>query len=193
MIRTRSLFLLFLVVVALIALALTPSTAIGDADPLLSKSRDVTARFASELQTAVQDAMATGGPVVAIGVCKDVAPQIASKLSRDTGAKVSRTSLKYRNPGNAPEAWQTAVLRDFDAQAITESPAEVFDRTGKYGAHYMKAIPMGPLCLTCHGSELPADVQERLSQDYPHDQARGYSLGDVRGAFSVTWPDAPTE
>lgn len=193
MARTRPLYLLLLVVVTLVALALMPSTAIGDDDPLLAKSRDVTARFAAELRTALQDAMAAGGPVAAIGVCKDVAPEIAAKLSRETGANVHRTSLRYRNPGNAPEPWQTAVLNDFDIRAATELPAQFFARSGNNGARYMQAITTGPLCLTCHGADLQPDVQERLSRDYPEDLARGYSIGDVRGAFSVTWPDAAVD
>lgn len=166
------------------------ATALADDDPLLAKSRETTARFAADLQAALQEAMAAGGPVVAIGVCRDVAPQIASELSRQTGAKVSRTSLKFRNPANAPEPWQAAVLHEFDA---ADSSGEHFEPDGSHGARYMKAIPTGGLCLACHGTSLPADVQERLDEDYPHDRARGYEPGQVRGAFSVTWPDAAAE
>ncbi len=52
----------------------------------------------------------------------------------------------------------------------------------------MKAIPTGPVCLVCHGSELSPDVRAALDEHYPHDRARGYQLDDIRGAFSITWP-----
>ena len=55
----------------------------------------------------------------------------------------------------------------------------------------MKAIPTGGICLTCHGTGLSPDIDAVLSQSYPHDLARGYEVGDVRGAFSVTWPAEP--
>lgn len=162
------------------------SAGIADDDPLFSKSRGITATFAENLQAALKEAMASGGPVAAIDVCKDLAPAIASELSRESGAKVSRTSLKFRNPGNAPEPWQTEVLRMFNDSDTTK---EFFERTENNETRYMKAIPTGSLCLTCHGSELPKAIQDRLAQDYPHDRAIGYQLGDIRGAFSITWPD----
>jgi hypothetical protein len=52
----------------------------------------------------------------------------------------------------------------------------------------MKAIPTGAVCLACHGQTLAPEIQEALDTDYPHDRARGYELGQIRGAFSITWP-----
>ena len=51
---------------------------------------------------------------------------------------------------------------------------------------FMKAQGTETLCLTCHGSELSKDTKAALKQHYPEDQATGYSLGDIRGAFSLT-------
>lgn len=163
------------------------AVACADEPTELEKSREITARFAAELQSALQEAMAAGGPVAAISVCKDVAPQIASRLSRESGAKVSRTSLRFRNPGNAPEPWQSAVLKAFDAHNGTAPAEDYFERFGNNGARYMKPIPTGGLCLACHGEELDDSVRAVLDEEYPHDRARGYQLGDIRGAFSITW------
>ena len=51
----------------------------------------------------------------------------------------------------------------------------------------MRAIPLSPSCLTCHGSEndIPPVVKDHIQKLYPEDRATGYALGDVRGAFSV--------
>jgi hypothetical protein len=154
-------------------------------DPLLARSREVTSEFAARMQSALQQGMASSGPVGAIGVCKDIAPDIAARLSAESGAAVGRTSLKVRNPVNAPEAWQEDVLRDFESG----NSQEFFARTGQSGARYMKAIPTGGLCLNCHGTVLPPEVAARLQEAYPDDEATGYYLGDIRGAFSVVWPD----
>jgi hypothetical protein len=138
------------------------------------------------MQAALQEAMASGGPVAAIGVCKEVAPAIAARMSEETGAFVSRTSLKVRNPANTPEPWQVAILEAFKHGDVDD---EVFERYGTHGARYMKVIRTGAICVNCHGSVLAPDVRQALDTAYPNDQARGYALNDVRGAFSVVWPD----
>jgi hypothetical protein len=53
---------------------------------------------------------------------------------------------------------------------------------------YLRAISTGPLCLACHGRELAPQVRDVIDELYPHDRARGYAPGEVRGAFSVVWP-----
>ena len=186
MIQTRTIRGRVRIAVLILGILSTGSAGVAGDDPLFAKSRGITATFAEKLQAALKEAMASGGPVAAIDVCKDLAPAIASELSRESGAKVSRTSLRFRNPGNAPEPWQTEVLRMFNDSDTTK---EFFERTKHNETRYMKAIPTGSLCLTCHGSELPKAIQDQLAQDYPHDRASGYQLGEIRGAFSITWPD----
>ncbi len=169
-----------------VALAVAGCISVRADDARLEQSRTLVESFGESLQIELKGALADGGPTHAITVCKDRAPQIASELSRTSGAKVSRTSLRYRNPANAPEPWQSGALRDFEARA--DAPLEYFD-VGKDGsARYLRAIPTGGVCLACHGAAVADEVQGRLEADYPHDLALGYALGDMRGAFSVTWP-----
>ena len=47
---------------------------------------------------------------------------------------------------------------------------------------------MQPLCVTCHGSTLAPDLETKLDELYPNDQARGYVAGDFRGVF---WAELP--
>jgi len=178
----RAIALALFIAIAMLARSAEP-------DPQLEASRAITDRFAADLQAALTATIAAGGPVAAITVCRDLAPQIASRLSRETGAKVGRTSLRLRNPANAPEPWQAVVLQQFDAAPAGSAPAEHFERFGDNGARYLRAISVGGLCLACHGTDLADDVRQQLDADYPHDRARGYRPGDVRGAFSVVWPD----
>ena len=161
-----------------------PLITYGDDSALLLKSRALTSEYATQLQAALQEAMATGGPVAAISVCKDLAPAIQSDLSRQSGANVRRTSLRFRNPGNAPDEWETDRLETF----ASSDKREFLQSTASGAVRYMKAIPTGPVCLTCHGEEIAPEVEENLRTAYPHDRALGYGLGDIRGAFSITWP-----
>lgn len=160
-------------------------------DPRLEESRTLVLSFAARLKAELKKGLEQGGPVAAVNICKDVAPQIASELSRRSGARVMRTSLRDRNPGNAPEDWQVSVLEDFESRAAAlEKPVPLeYFATGKDGrVRYMSAIRIDGVCLACHGETLAAPLQKRLDAEYPHDRATGYRSGDVRGAFSVSWP-----
>ena len=169
---------------ALLLLMLPGAAWSDDESALLAKSRELTADYATQLKAALQESMAAGGPVEAITVCSELAPQLASDISRSSGAKVRRTSLRFRNPGNAPDDWEAQALAELEMTGETE----LFAATPDGGARYLKAIPTGAVCLTCHGDSLPPAVQEQLGEAYPHDRATGFAVGDLRGAFSVTWP-----
>ncbi|MDJ0656933.1 MAG: DUF3365 domain-containing protein [Xanthomonadales bacterium] len=189
--KLSRILLLLLIIILAVDLALTPTPAIGSTeDPRVAQSRELIAAFGSELKYELQKAMGSGGPAAAVKVCRDRSPQIASKLSRKSGASVGRTSLRFRNPGNAPEPWQAEQLRAFDQLAETtpaEQPLEAVQAIDGE-LRYMRAIRTEPLCLVCHGSAVSPDVARSLRADYPHDRATGYAQGQVRGAFRVVWP-----
>ncbi len=177
--------------ILLAILAIAASAPVSADDPRLEESRSLVQSFAARLKGELKKGLEQGGPVAAVNICKDVAPQIASELSRRSGARVMRTSLRYRNPGNAPEDWQVSVLEDFESRAAAlENPAPLeYFVTGKDGrVRYMSAIRIDGVCLACHGETLAPPLQERLDAEYPHDRATGYRSGDIRGAFSVSWP-----
>lgn len=147
-----------------------------------------------QLGGALKQALAESGPDGAISVCRDIAPALAASLSRETGWKVSRVSLKTRNPlTGQPDAWEQKVLHEFDEAAAAarnttrlEHTEIVTEPDGRY-FRYMRALPVKPLCLTCHGTDntIPASVQARLQQDYPNDRATGYYAGQIRGAVTI--------
>ncbi len=166
-------------------------------DDPLSASRAASAQLVQQLGAELKQELARGGPGGAIGVCRDVAPQIAGQLSRQSGARVARVSLKTRNPLlGTPDAWEQAVLADFDRRAAAGEKPETMEYSetvtepqGRY-FRYMKAIPVQPLCLACHGTDamIGPEVTQRLQSDYPHDRARGYAVGQIRGAVTIKRP-----
>lgn len=166
-----------------------------DATARAAESRAIIKSFAGELQAALKGAMESGGPVKAIAVCNERAPAIAMKHGEAKGWEVGRTSLKYRNPDNAPDQWEVAVLQRFEQRkASGEDVAkmdfgEFTELEGKRVFRYMKAIPTGEICLNCHGGEsVKPEVEARLAEFYPDDMARGFSVGDIRGAFTIIQP-----
>jgi hypothetical protein len=164
---------------------------------MLSMSRQAAGQLLQRLGGELRTEMAKGGPDSAIAVCKKLAPEIAGELSRQNGWRVARVSLRTRNPLlGQPDGWEQGVLAEFDKQAAAGERPEALEYAqvveepqGRY-YRYMKAIPVQPLCLTCHGTDatIPDSVKERLKADYPHDRAVGYSLGQIRGAVTVKRP-----
>lgn len=171
------------------------SLAAGDADQRTAESRAVIKAFAGELKTALKGAMKSGGPLEAIAVCNETAPAIAARHGDAKDWEVGRTSLKFRNPGNAPDVWETSVLQSFEQRKAggedvkTMDYGEFVELDGKKVFRYMKAIPTGEVCLNCHGGDnVKPAVEARLAELYPDDKARGYSIGDIRGAFTIVQP-----
>ena len=152
----------------------------------LDFAREVTDAFAGELQQALAGAMAEGGPVAAVAVCRDQAPQIAASVSARYGVSVGRVSNRLRNPANAATPWQAQGLALFAAEAAGAPRLEYLSHAGEQ-RRYMRAIRIAPLCVSCHGETIADPVAAAIARDYPHDAARGYRPGDLRGAFHVTW------
>ncbi|SDX72902.1 Protein of unknown function [Allochromatium warmingii] len=164
-------------------------------DPLIEEAKGLMQKFSSTLQTELKAAIERGGPVEAIGVCEQRAPEIAAELSAASGWEIGRVSLKPRNVElGTPDEWETAVLKDFEQRLAAGKPVETLVRaeTVKSDAgdtfRLMKAAPTKDVCLACHGSAITEPVAQALTEHYPDDQARGYALGQIRGAFSLAKP-----
>ena len=83
-----------------------------------AETRKTAKGFLEDLASALQKEMAAGGPVRAVGVCSDLAPSIAGRISHETGWRVSRVGMKVRNPLlGMPDAWEQNVLLDFEKRA----------------------------------------------------------------------------
>jgi hypothetical protein len=157
-------------------------------------SRAAVKEFAGALQGELGAAMKEGGPIAAIAVCNAKAPEIATEQAAKRGWTVGRTTLKSRNEANAPDTWERAVLESFEARRAagealdTMEHAEIVTAEGGAVFRYMKAIPTGEVCLACHGSAIKPEITAKLDALYPSDQARGFSVGDIRGAFTIQQP-----
>jgi Protein of unknown function (DUF3365) len=159
----------------------------------IAEARSVAATVPPKLLSVLTDAITRSGPDGAIAVCRDEAPKLARAASQDTGWAIRRVSLRNRNPKAVPDAWERAVLEDFDRRAAAgEKPAtleraEIVQQDGGAMYRYMRALPTQELCLQCHGApeRLSPAVQSQLKALYPDDRAVGYSVGQIRGAMTI--------
>jgi hypothetical protein len=122
---------------------------------------------------------------------KDLKTQLTEQFTASHKIKsfaMGRTSLKLRNPKNAPAPELKAVLAEWDAaeaKGEKAAPKTIKADKGFYGVIPVR-IP-APACLKCHGSEseLDKEAYDFIKSKYPEDTATGYKEGDLRGAFWV--------
>lgn len=171
----------------------------GDEPPraALDEARKASNELVVSVRSELMRAIDASGPLRAMVVCKYTVPELASAVSRRYGARVTRVSLTPRNPALGwADAWEQRVLLDFDervargekAEALEH--AEVTDEPAGRFMRYLRALPMQPVCLQCHGpaEQLPESIRAQLAHDYPHDRATGLQPGRVRGAVSFKKP-----
>ena len=192
----KSQFIGIATLAAALAACATPAPTADEA-ALAAEGRKIALGMQQNLAGKLFAEIGKSGPAGAIGVCKTMAPEASAEFSRSSGWRVTRVSLKVRNPVlGMPDAWEQAALLDFDSRAAAGADAATLERAevvrepqGRY-FRYMKALPVQALCVNCHGAadELPAAVKAQLATTYPHDRATGYSPGQIRGAISLKRP-----
>ena len=183
---------------------LIPISASADTTPnnlesaTVESTRSIASQLLNSLGQKLKTALSTDGPLAAVSVCKEAAPSIAHSLSAEHGVQITRVGTRVRNQKmGIPNVWQKEALRQFEERlAAGEKPADleywkvVETANGKRELHYAKAIAAQPQCLSCHGQpqDIPAALAEKIRQEYPNDQATGYSAGKLRGAVVITKP-----
>lgn len=175
---------------ALSSLAAVEPQGHGQAAPTAADAKVIAGDFLKRLKGAMQEGISKGGPVAAIGVCSEQAMQMGAEAARQSGWSVRRVSTRTRNPLNLPDGYELGVLGEFE-KAIAGGKVgperfEVVTEGGVRYARFVKAIRIEQPCLACHGGkEVAPGTEEKLRALYPHDTARHYAVGDLRGALSM--------
>ena len=180
-------------ITAAVMLAAAPLTLHAEAaDPNLNQARTLVKQFAGQLQAEVAAGMKAGGPgAYDRGLLRQGAGNRRpdNRVLRLAGGSHQPQAAQSRG---TPDAWELQVLEQFEARKAAGEPVDKLEFAEVVGSgddqqyRYMKAIPTGQVCLNCHAAEIKPPVEEKLSQIYPQDQARGFSLGDIRGAFTLS-------
>lgn len=177
--------------------ALSFSAFAQDIETLTAETKKTVLPVVPKVLAAMQEAVGQKGVADAIPVCKEQAPKLIQEVRDATGWSIRRVSLKVRNPARgAPDDWEAATLRDMEQKLAAGSKPETLEKTeivaegGKSWFRYAKALPVADVCVACHGpaESLDASLKAKLSESYPHDQAVGYSRGQIRGILSVKRP-----
>ena len=140
------------------------------------------------------------GYAASVSYCSDFAPKggktinekLKEKFISDHGIrdfKFRRTSLKYRNPKNAPDEFENKILSAWESEEAAGKKAEKITEITPSGYRILVPvrIPM-KTCLGCHGTPdtMDAGAKKIIDEIYPADKAVGFKEGDLRGAVSIT-------
>ncbi|HSO06800.1 MAG TPA: DUF3365 domain-containing protein [Pelomicrobium sp.] len=160
----------------------------------IAAGREAADMLVKQIGGELRREMEASGVLRGVIVCKYTAPEVANMLSRQTGMRVTRVSLRPRNPAlGFPDPWEQKTLAEFERRAANgERPAQlehwelVNEPQGRF-LRYMKAIPTQKLCLNCHGpvEGIPEVIKAQIAAEYPHDRAVGFREGSIRGAVAV--------
>jgi hypothetical protein len=157
---------------------------------LIEKGEKVSTELMGQLASALMTAMQEGGATNAIDVCKLEALRLTESIARQNpGTQVKRTSLKFRNPKNAPDHLEQVALTHFEQLAAKgeELPHHLLQKVQEEDTvyyRYYQPLKTMSFCLTCHGSPEP-ELAEILKKRYPEDRAVGYNAGEFRGLIRV--------
>lgn len=178
------------------ALAVLSVSAFAQEGNMVQEMRETAMSMPPKLLDVLNAEIKKSGHAEAMSVCREKAPAMAKALSEAKGVQIRRVSLKNRNPKAVPDAWERAVLEDFDRRAaagekpVTLERGEVVAEGGRKTYRYMKALPTMQPCTNCHGdpATMKPAVIEKLASLYPQDRAVGYKVGDIRGAITLKKP-----
>ncbi len=105
------------------------------------------------------------------------------------GYYLKQTSIKYRNPANRPDDFESRILTIFEEPDYPKDKGKgesIIYSDGSKVYRYMLPLPIEQECLQCHGDPKgDKDITGRTKE--------GYRLGELRGAISVIIPYSSEE
>jgi hypothetical protein len=154
--------------------------------PSIDRSDLLIADIHGELLAQLHDKIDKGGPLLALRVCHSTAAQLARRIEAHDGIAAGFTSARLRQPANAPPAWASRIVSDYDGARAADVPGFLVDLGDRVGV--LRPIVEQPLCAACHGprQRIPDGVRKALDARYPADKATDIEDGQIRGWYWVT-------
>jgi hypothetical protein len=159
----------------------------------LQRGKAIAAETFSLLSSNLQSAIQQGGVSNALPFCSLAASPLTAGMATKHGVTIRRITHKARNPANRADATELAVLNRFESALIGTNPPPplLTNLTGNTVTFFAPILLNNELCLKCHGEPgreiAPANlaVIQRL---YPGEEATGFKMGQLRGAWRIDFP-----
>lgn len=169
----------------------------------LERGRAIASETFGLLSSNLLAAIQSGGVSNALPFCSLAASPLTAGMASKHGVTLRRVTHKPRHPTARANATELAVIQSFQS-ALTASasvynasnpPPPLVTNLGPGRAAFFAPIILNrELCLKCHG-EPGKDIQttdlDVIRRLYPADEATGFRLGDLRGAWRIDFPASP--
>lgn len=165
-----------------------------DTTAVVERGSAITRAAFQELSTSLGQAIQEGGIEHALQFCKVEALPLTDSLSTHYDVQLRRATHRPRNPSNRADSLEMETIRDYISRLERDEELKpaVYQREDQIIFHAPIVINNG-LCLNCHGTvgdQINERDMELLKELYPDDKATGFTMGELRGIWSVAFPDA---
>ncbi len=160
------------------------------------RGKAIVAETFSLLSSNLQSAIQQGGVSNALPFCSLAASPLTSGMAGKHGVTIRRVTHKARNPADKADAIELAILKHFEAAlpkatATNPPPPLVTNLVANTATFFAPIVLNNELCLKCHGElgkDISTDNVAVIQRLYPQDEATGFKLGDLRGAWRIDFP-----
>ena len=157
----------------------------SDTTSIIEKGKEIAFSTFLSLSSELEKAMKSGGVEHALKYCNLNAIGITDSLSKVHDVSIKRTSMKHRNPKNAPSEDEKAVLLHFENRKNSGGVMEPYVVKGSDKNIFYAPIIVQDMCLKCHGPKEEIENYDLIKKHYPEDLAVGYIQGNLRGMWSI--------
>ena len=180
------------------------NAALETAEPVPVKSLEAqvldTSRYLSQqafqaLSSVLMAQIQAVGPDGAVAFCNERALPLTDSVAQQLGISIRRIASRYRNPDNAANAEEKAMLASWEKEvkALQQPQPRWMDQGDTITWYGAITIP-NPRCLDCHGLLKEGDIHPKtlaqIKRFYPDDRAVNFELGDLRGMWKISYPKA---
>lgn len=161
----------------------------------LDRGKAIAAETFSLLSSNLQAAIQSGGISNALPFCSLAASPLTAGMAEKHGVTLRRITHQPRNPASRATDAELAVVKSFQDALATDpakSPTPMVTSLLAGKATFFAPIVIGnELCLQCHGEpgrDIAAADLAVIRGLYPQDEATGFKLGQLRGAWRIDFP-----
>lgn len=167
--------------------AMDPQTMHGQREKFKQKGIEIAMEAQQLLGQNLMRQIQNNGTLEALEFCNVQAIPLTDSVAKKYVAGVQRVSDRNRNPVNAANSEEKALIEMFKREMDAGGdPQPVLKMQGDSVRFYYPLVT-NTLCLQCHGKQEDMDfaVKERILKLYPQDMATGYSENEIRGIWKI--------
>ncbi len=160
---------------------------------VIAQGKAIARETFSLLSSNLQSALTSGGVTNALPYCSLAASPLTASVGEKYGVTLRRVTHRARNPKGKANAVEIAILDRYhdelgQGKVLNPVVTNLVEGTVTF---FAPIVLTNSLCLKCHG-ELGKDILpedfEVIRKLYPQDEAAGFHLGDLRGAWRIDFP-----